>query len=268
MKRTLTAFSVALLALTGHAFAADTNAQCSVQVTGVRVIAPSPGGNDDLRAFNGSPGVTVAVVVTAPSGNILGIDTDASKLEKFSDDKGGNLLESKSENSFNDAGFTSWSSFSDKGDNSAKSVEIHAPGQPAKGATQFIVTGTLNVQTALKSEQFTAENVVLKPGTKLKLGSTSLTISSIRMDTDGMGISLNAKQDLSNIATVEFFHADGTLIESDLNGTTTSNSGESKDVTQEYSLKKNVDKLKIVATCWTDMKTTEVPIQIKTGVGL
>jgi hypothetical protein len=33
-------------------------------------------------------------------------------------------------------------------------------------------------------------------------------------------------------------------------------------------MKENVDRVKIVATCWQDLKTVEVPINIKTGIGL
>jgi hypothetical protein len=268
MKRTSLFISLAILVLTNRSSAADDAAQWKVQVTGIRVVAPAPEGKDRLRAFNDSPGATVALMVTAPSGNIVNVNTDDSKLEVFTDDKGTNLLAAKSQNHFSESGFTVWSSFSDKEEASSKLVEVHASGQPAKGATLFNISGKLVVQTASQTKQFTADNVELKLGTKLSLGNTPMTVSSIRSDMEGQEVSLNAKQDLSHILKVEFFDAQGNKIEARENGTTSWSGGSTKDVTLEYRLKKSVDKIKIVATCWTDLKTTEVPITIKTGVGL
>ena len=36
----------------------------------------------------------------------------------------------------------------------------------------------------------------------------------------------------------------------------------------EYAFKQSTDHAKIVATCWQGLNTVEVPISIKTGVGL
>ena len=69
-------------------------------------------------------------------------------------------------------------------------------------------------------------------------------------------------------ADVEFFDAQGNKIESRMNGSSSWNSGTAMTVTWDFALKKNVAKAKIVASYWTDLKTTEVPIAIKTGVGL
>jgi len=36
----------------------------------------------------------------------------------------------------------------------------------------------------------------------------------------------------------------------------------------EYTLKKSIDHAKVIVTCWQDMKTVEIPVSLKTGLGL
>ena len=138
MKATSIVSLIAVIALSGLLPAADNTPQCKVQVAGVRVVAPAPNGNDSLRAFHsGSPCVTVALLVTASEGKIVNVDTEASKLETFTDDKGANLLAAHAEHFFSRVDFSSMSSFSDKDDATSKLVEVYALGPPTKGATQL-----------------------------------------------------------------------------------------------------------------------------------
>jgi hypothetical protein len=46
----------------------------TVAAHGVRVIAPPPGEDDGLRAFNDNPGTTVALIVTDPQGGLVAFD--------------------------------------------------------------------------------------------------------------------------------------------------------------------------------------------------
>ncbi|HEY2084093.1 MAG TPA: hypothetical protein VGI88_15025, partial [Verrucomicrobiae bacterium] len=114
-----------LLALT-PASKAQTPPGWKVQVTGVRVVAPAPEGNDKLRAFNWFPGVTVALLVTAPEKSIISVSKDSSKITSFTDDKGTDLLAPE-------AGTVDYSSWfnSDSAAEKSVSVEVKASGQPA-----------------------------------------------------------------------------------------------------------------------------------------
>jgi hypothetical protein len=269
MKITSLFISLAVLALINCLSAADDAAQWKVQVAGISVGAPAPEGKDNSYASSWSAGSTVLLVVTAPSGNIVNINTDASKLEAFTDDKGTDLLAVKSQSHFHDSCFSVSSLLPGEEKHAAKPVSVRAPGVPAKGATQFNISGKLVVQTASQTKQSTADNVELKTGSKFDLADIPMTVSNIFSDMEGMGVSLSAKQDLSNISKLEFFDALGNKIEAHAYGSSfMTKKGKKEEETQDYRLKKSVSKVKIVATCWTDLKTTEVPIAIKTGLGL
>src|SRR5258705_314302 len=83
--------------------AADTTNLWKCQVAGLRVVAPSGEGKDKMGAFNRSPGVTVALLLTAPEGNIVSVNQEASKLISFTDDKGTDLLGDSSRRGFRES---------------------------------------------------------------------------------------------------------------------------------------------------------------------
>lgn len=180
-----------------------------VQVTGVRVVAPAPEGNDKLRAFNWFPGVTVALLVTAPEKSIISVSKDRSKITSFTDDKGTDLLAPE-------AGTVDYSSWfnSDSAAEKSVSAEVKASGQPAKGATQFNLAGTLSVETASQNTNITAENVELKAGSEFTVGRIKFTMSGVRLQGKDFVVTLQAKQDLAAISHLDFYGTNGTKIES------------------------------------------------------
>ncbi|HTI99981.1 MAG TPA: hypothetical protein VL527_13960 [Dongiaceae bacterium] len=270
MKSFAVAGSLALLLLLPSLHAAD-DPGWKVAVAGLRVVAPNQ--KDNLRAFSWSPGTTVALLITAPQGKIVSMDQEGSSLTAFTDDQGKNLLAGHSEDHFFQNGFQMMSSFSDDDSSATKLVEASASEAPTPGALRLHLTGKLMVQTAAQTATLTAENVELKPGTQFQLGKLALTVSSTGLAAggfsgNGMEVSLRANQDLSSVAKLEFFDEKGNSIEADRSGNSSFSTGSLISVTWNYSLKQKVDKVKIVATCWTDLKTETVPVDVTTGVGL
>src|SRR5690242_5396967 len=66
----------------------------TVEAIGLRVVAPLPNSikEENLRAFNWSPGTTVVLLINAPSGGLVQFDHKSSALTKFIDGKGSDLL--------------------------------------------------------------------------------------------------------------------------------------------------------------------------------
>jgi hypothetical protein len=233
-------------------------AEWNVQVAGLRVVAPAPGGDDGLRAFNWSPGVTVSLLVTAQQGNIVSVDNNKSKITSFTDDKGTVLSAATARRSF--------SSSSESGPSVI--IEANASGQPTKGATLLNIVGKIVAQTASQTKQFAAENVAFKTGTEFRIGNIPLTIAGTRLSGKDLTVTLKAKQDLAAVSRLEFYDEQENKIESRRSSWSTSGSGPDMNVSWDFILKENAERGKIVATCWTDLKTVEVPFSVKAGVGL
>jgi hypothetical protein len=253
--------SVSLGVASAHA--ADAAAGWKVEVGGVRVVAPPPDGNNDLRAFNWSPGVTVSLVLIAPQGSIVSVDRNASKIDSFTDDKGTDLM---THDNFGDSNFST--GFGSNKAGKSVLVEAHGSGRPAKGATQFKLSGKVAVQTASQTKVVSADNVELKLGSELNLGEMKFTISGVRLQGKDFAVTLQSKQDPEGISHLEFYDASGAKIESHRDSS--SSWGMQGDTTYnwEFTLKKQIDKAKIVATMWADLKTTEVPVSVKVDLGL
>jgi hypothetical protein len=78
-------------------------------------------------------------------------------------------------------------------------------------------------------------------------------------------VTFSSLRDLESISTLEFFDASGNKIEAVKRSW---GGGGLLGYMMQYDVKQNMDHAKIVATCWQDLKTVEVPFSIKTGVGL
>jgi hypothetical protein len=262
-----------------RSIAADDTNQWKVQVTSLQIIAPHPKSTNEVREKliqkmeaeqDRLPGVAVKLRVTAPDGQVVGWNYEDSSLQSFTDDKGSNLLAQASQENYvgeSESGI-SYTAFT-RGEPSLV-VEIRAPNLPSKGAADLNIIGKISVQTATGSEQqFTAENVKLTLGAKFNLGDLKLTVSDEQiMDKDKtFGVTLDSKQDLSSISTLEFFDSRGNKIKPLITptGAVTSEAG---DFQMVWLFQKPLNGVKIIGKYWTGFKTTEVPIAVKIGLGL
>ena len=250
-----------VLALDSSALAEATNS-CKIEIAGVRVVAMAPGNKDNLRAFNWSPGVTVAMLVTTTEGWLLSCDHENSKLNVFTDDKGGDLLAGDSRARF-DLG--SGQSFDHT---NALLLEVRTRELPTKGAIGLNLSGKIFLVAASQTKQFTADEMDFMAGTEFGLGNLKLTISKVVSTATGSTLTLEANQDLSSISQLEFMDEQGNKVESRRSGSSVSTSPSGTLVRWSFTLNKKLEHGKISATCWTDLKTVEVPFSIKTGVGL
>ena len=266
MKSILLILPLAVLAFIQPVFSADTNFPCQVEVTGLRIVAPVAGGDKDARgAFFSSAGVTAVVMVTPVNNQIVSVEQSDSKVDSFVDNKGTDLLATKSEDPFNKPGL---GMVDNKMTNAT--FEVQASALPAKGSTLLMIYGSLSAKVAAATRQFTQDNVAIQTNTSVILGDTKLTITaagfgkSMWGDKDQFTVSFSSKTDVDSISTLEFFDAQGNKIDAHKS----SWGGGMGEYFVEYTFKKSIDHAKIVATCWQDMKTVEIPFSLKTGLGL
>jgi len=254
------------------ATAADATNQWKIEVKGLRIVAPTKGSKNDRGAFMSKPGVTVAITLSTAAGTIVNVSQMESKLESFTDDKGTDLIVKTSDDPFEQAGVEVWSSSSDKEGEGKTTVDVDLKGTtvPAKGASVLNISGKLAVTSASGKKQFTTDMMDLKPGTKFNAGDLSLTITEAGAHSNPFSngsefqVTFSSAQNLEAIAGIEFSDAQGNKIEARRESWGSSPGS----YFATYALKKSVDRAKMAITCWQDLKTTEVPISIKTGLGL
>jgi hypothetical protein len=259
---------LAFLFSTGRASGVDATSQWNVQVVAVMVVAPE--GGKDNRSFCWKPGVTVSANFSLPAGKIVKLNQDESKLTSFTDDKGTDLMAGpQSQDPFNKPGISFQSS--DAAGTSAVIVDLKSSGQPAKGATLLNISGTLNAQIAGSTKQFTVENVEIKTNAAFNLGDLPVMISECGTNRNAWSakeykysVTFSSLRNMDSISRLEFFDASGNKI----GAVKRSWGGGFLGYMIQYDVKQNIDRAKIVATCWQDLRTVDVPIAIKTGVGL
>jgi hypothetical protein len=254
--------------------------EITVAVQGVRIVKPSPDGDDMLRAFNGPIGTSVALVVSKQEGGLVAFDGDASRVKTFVDDTGKDLTkhepEAKSEMLESLVFPPGWNVSKDC---KHCSLDVIMPGIPTKKATTLALSGTLVFRVAKEKKDYTTEDVTLRAGSQVNAANIPLTIKYAgkpRFGGDGksLEIEFHAKQKLDAIIGIKFFDAAGKRIEAeeDGRGVVTSLDGDSApsayDATISYRLKDAVNAAKIVITCWTDMREVTVQFDLKAGLGL
>lgn len=256
---------VATMLLSVRLFAGDVE-QWKIQITGLRIVAPPAEKKEGAQgAFFQPPGLTVVATITPAQGKIVSLDQFKSKVDSFTDDKGTDLLATKSESPFNKPGFGTMDA-----KEAVATVEIQAAGLPAKGASALNISGTITAQIASGTKQFTMENVDLTNGTHFICGELPINITKASVhkamfsNKEEFSVTFSSTSDLENISTLEFFDAQGAKVEARKSEW----GGGMGNYSVAYAFKQSVGSAKIVATCWTDLKTVEIPLSVKTGLGL
>jgi hypothetical protein len=142
-----------------------------ISVMGLRIIGSGLGKNrDEIRAFNESPGVAVALAIKMPAGQgIVQLDEDNCVLTSVTDDAGTDLGEQ--------AKYGSFPKTSDDG--SVGMIEIESRLRPAAGATAVLAEGTLVFSVSPGSKPTKIASVKLEKGKSFKLGTATVTLSEV-----------------------------------------------------------------------------------------
>jgi hypothetical protein len=271
---------VSIFLTASRSLATDDTNQWKVQVTSLQIVMPitmmarMEGKTnlsekkiqtlENLRDRDDfSSGVTVNLQIFVPDGEIVDDNFADSAIESFTDDKGKNLLPDK-QSGISTIGFNTHGA-------SSLSVKLKAPNLPSKGASELNIIGKIVAKTASQSKQFTVENVNLKAGAKFNLGDLQISVSNPEKQDGKFAVTFDSDQDLATISSFEVFDKLGKQINASLSnsGTIWNNKTHVVELSEStLTLDKRLDSAKIVATCWTDLKTVEVPLAVKVDLGL
>jgi len=246
-------------------------AAITIEAGGLSVTGKGYGGDmDGVRAFNEDPGTRVSLLARAPAGGLLSFNDDASKVKVFADDKG-KVLNPPDKSAFRDSGFGMFAHVS----KDSKACVFHAVGKeiPTKGATVLSVEGEAVFVFATQKQDFAAEKVSLKAGTKFKAGELNFEVAKYgKNDFDGENwpfeVEFAFKQRTASLFGVKFFDAAGAEIPCERGTSSRMSFGNSVNESLSFKLKKGADVVKVVATFWMDMKDVKVPFALKVGAGL
>jgi len=128
-----------------------------ISVVGLRIVGSGLGKNrEEIRAFNESPGVAVALAIKMPPGaGIVELDEDNCLLTSVTDDAGTDLGEQAEYGSFPKT----------SEDGSVGMIEIESRLRPAATATAILAEGTLVFSASPGSKPTKIPNVKLEKGT-------------------------------------------------------------------------------------------------------
>ena len=248
---------------------AGESSQTNLQVVALMVVAPN-GGNDN-RNYCWKPGVTVSVLYSPTEGKIVTFNENESKLDSFTDDKGTDLMAAPpSTDPFNKPGISGMLPMANAGASSI-TFDLKASGQPAKGATAFSITGKASLQIAAGTHQFTVENVDIKTNAAFSLGDLPVVITEAGTNRNPWAskdykysVTFSSLRDLQSISSLEFFDAAGNKVEAEKRGW----GGGPLGYMIQYDFKQIGQSVRVVATCWQDLKTMELPISVHATAGL
>lgn len=213
----------------------------SLEVLGVQVTNKGYGkgfadGFSDLRAFNSEKATRVALLIKSSSGGIIAFDKKKSHLTSFTDSQGNSLLDPKN---FQD-GLNAFPKISKDG--KALLVEIQGSKTPATGSNSIRASGKFEIISATQKQTYKTELIELKEGQVLKAGPIPFTIGSAEKPKWGdaeLQVKLKTSQDLTNLATVEFFNSQGEKLESSKGGSSSISLGGIIQESRSYNLKKS-----------------------------
>jgi hypothetical protein len=237
--------------------AAPAPAQPQVSAVGIRVVGAGLGANgSELRAFNESPGTVVALAIQASAGaGIVDIDSHASKLDAFSDDKGQSLLEEGRVGSFPKIAE----------DGSAALVEIEVRARPSAGAVSVRAQGSLTMTVANGSKPQRIANVRLEENRTMRVGAATITITNAKVDDDSTNLTFGLTRSVLNtIRAVRFFDAKGAAIESRRTGSGYMN----EKAELEYKATTKDPTVAVEFDVWQNPHAVKVPFNVQAGLGM
>ena len=238
-----------------------------VRVAGLMINAPvntgaDPGSDDafgvELAFFGSFERTRLALELSHPPGGVLGIDTEASSVTRFTDDRGTDLR--KQDDTFGP--FEMMERISEDG----RHMVFILPSDrlPAAGATRLSAAGNLAVRVATTQESFDSEEVEVQPGSTFSVGGYAFEITGIGHSAwgDGEQITLKTKTDTFPIVSYALV-ADG--VEHELSPTMSMSGMGSWEQTLDVETLPEHASFRVAI--WQDLDVVTVPFEVETSLG-
>lgn len=241
----------------------------AVRVAGLMINSPTHTGADaasddasgvELAFFGTLERMRLALELTRPEGGLLGLDEAASRLTRFADDRGTDLIPSESP-------FGPFELLPRVSPDGRQLVFVIPSSRlPHARATRLSAAGTLGLRVATVSESFTAGDVPLAAGSAFSVAGFDFEIESAGKSQWGEGreVTVVAHRDLSAIRRWALVTPEGTELElrpsMSMSGAGT--------WSQTLELDRTLERAGFRVECWQDLATVEVPFEVETGLGL
>lgn len=236
-----------------------------VEARGLRVVGEAYGGDQSMRPFNYFSGTTVVLLATRPSGGLIRVDEEASRIKTFVDERGKNLLV---KGEFNQPGLNPFAQISPDG--KAAILEVFGGGIPTRGSGWVSISGTIVFHAATTKQTFRDPNVKLEEGAVIQTGPVRFEIVKVGKPDWGdepLAITVAVKQDLHGVAEIRFLDDAGETIEYRDGGTMSSRIGNKVDIKRTFRLTESVATLTVEIDYWTDIKSVEAPFEAVVSLG-
>jgi hypothetical protein len=262
------------------------SAAAAVQVLGLRLVAPSANaardedrggaGKDkdkdkeiDAPAFYATPGTTLVLVCRPPEGGVIGLDTDASTVSVFHDDRGNSLLGGVSKRGRAKSSIGSFPVVA--GDGSAVRFEVEGGKLPAADATAIEVEGSLRVRLASGKASHQHDGATLAVQQPISAGPIAGKVTKVGAPEWGdakLQVELTFPMALEQLAGVRFLTPEGKAIKSSQSSSMRMGIGAKTTSKLTFDLAEKVERATVVFDVWTDQREVDVPFAVSTGLGL
>jgi len=248
-------------------------ATAAVQVLGLRLVAPSANaaGGEDIAApaFHATPGTTLVLVCRPPEGGVIGLDTDASTVSVFHDDRGNSLLGGVSKRGRAKSSIGSFPVVA--GDGSAVRFEVEGGKLPAADATAIEVEGSLRVRLASGKASHQHDGATLAVQQPISAGPIAGKVTKVGAPEWGdakLQVELTFPMALEQLAGVRFLTPEGKAIKASQSSSMRMGIGAKTTTKLTFDLAEKVERATVVFDVWTDQREVDVPFAVSTGLGL
>jgi len=264
---------LAVLLLGGPAVLPAADDGIAVRPAGLRVVAPGYHTEaDDLRPFNHFAGTVVVLRVEREGGGLIGLDSSASELGSWEDDRGTDLLADPpaGQRFASDASFGTFPKVSSDG--AVALIEVESPHRPGADAKTMRLRGNLAVTVGDGVREVSVEDVAMEKGAEATIAGVAYTLESVGEPGWGdhaLDVALVVEGPDTSIKTVRAFDADGNDLTAGwkANGSTSMN-GRVTRTGRKLQLSEAAETVTLRAEVWKDVAVREVPVDLAVGIAL
>ncbi len=229
-----------------------------VQLAGLQIVGPGRGLNGtELRAFHQQSGTTLALVVTTPANKMI-VDVDDSKcsLEKFTDDRGYNLLDG-----------VDWGGFPKiSEDGRLALIEVSSKNNPSHDATRLYVKGNIYLRVAASERTEKIENLELKVGAQVNIQQESIQVKKAQIEDNTLTLVLQTSlQFRDDLKDVRFYTPDGNALE--IYGRGSFSFGNACQLEYNLDINSTPKFLKTEFDLWKEPQALTLPFELESGIG-
>jgi hypothetical protein len=242
-----------------------------VELVGLSVAKPKPGDKFGRSMASGlQAGTRLHLQIRRPDVSIVDLDTEASKLETFTDEKGTDL--SKADRAgWKSRSWLSWPEVSKDGHTA--SFGVTSKRVPAAGAKELHLKAAIVLRCGSAVKNAEVKDLALKKGSKLAAGSLTMTVKSVQdgggWDEDTkMTLELTSRRPFTPVKKLTFLAPDGKEIKHHLQGRGSASFGGSTTYTRSYALARKVEAATVRIEYYSKVQTLTVPVDVAAGLGL